>query len=283
MTAAQVKRQPLTNEDFQAISRIDADVALTALFAVVAPPFGVERARMRPPASVPSKEHEPPAPAAAVLARVVTALGVKRPPVYVDRDLAAPCTMAMRARDGVLTPVLTLGRPAVDKAVDEAELAFHVARALADLRNERIARLLVPRAGELAQIIELAQATPSDASSHANRWLATSLHPVELAQAQAIGARLKERSVHPMTAALGWLAATDRAADRIAFAVVGDLALCARILEKEPIASGTDVNRTLELAWSSITEEMLQVRGRIEGWLAPAAEPRRKTTTFGAV
>jgi len=283
LTAAQVKRQPLTNEDFQAISRIDADLALTALFAVVAPPFGVERARMRPPAPVPSKEHEPPAPAAAVLARVVTALGVKRPPVYVDRDLAAPCTMAMRARDGVLTPVLTLGRPAVDKAVDEAELAFHVSRALADLRNERIARLLVPRAGELAQIIELAQATPSDASSHANRWLATSLHPVELAQAQAIGARLKERSVHPMTAALGWLAATDRAADRIAFAVVGDLGLCARILEKEPIASGTDVNRTLELAWSSITEEMLQVRGRIEGWLAPVGEPRRKTTTFGAV
>lgn len=282
-TAGQVKRLPLTNEDFLAISRIDVDLALTALFAVVAPPFGVERARMRPPAPVPSKEHEPPGPAATVLARVVTALGVKKPPVYLDRELATHCTIAMRARDGVLTPVLTFGRAALDKAVDEAELAFHVSRQLADLRNERIARLLVPRAGELAQIIELASAPPGDASSHANRWLATSLHPVELAQAQAIGARLREKSVQPMAAALGWLAATERAADRIAFAVVGDLALCARILEKEPIASGTDVNRTLELAWSSITEEMLQVRGRIEGWLAPAPEPRRKTTTFGAV
>jgi hypothetical protein len=214
---------------------------------------------------------------------VVTALGVKRPPVYVDRELAGACTLAMRARDGVLTPVLTFGRAALDPAVDEAELAFHLARQLADLRNERIARLLVPRTGELAQIIELASAAPSDASSHANRWLATSLHPVELAQAQAIGARLREKSVHPMTAALGWLASTERAADRIAFAVVGDLALCARVLDKEPIASGTDVNRALELAWSSITEEMLAVRGRIEGWLASTPEPRRKTTTFGAV
>ena len=280
--AGAVKRQPLTNEDFAAMSRVDVDLALTALFAVVAPPFGVERARMRPPAAVPSKEHEVPAPAAGVLARVVTALGVKRPPVYIDRELGAACTIAMRARDGVLTPVLTLGRGALDKAVDENELAFHIARALADLRNERIARLLVPRAGELAQIIELAAAPAGDAS-HANRWLATSLHPVELAQAQAIGARLREKTVHPMTAALGWLAATDRAGDRIAFAVVGDLGLCARVLDKEPLASGTDVNRTLELAWSSITEEMLAVRGRIEGWLVPAAEPRRKTTTFGAV
>ncbi|MFN0250091.1 MAG: tetratricopeptide repeat protein [Kofleriaceae bacterium] len=281
--AGAVKRQPLTNEDFATISRIDVDLALTALFAVVAPPFGVERARMRPPAPVPSKEHEPPAPAAAVLARVVTALGVKKPPVYLDREQSSACSISMRARDGVLTPVLAFGRAALDKTVDENELAFHVARALADLRNDRIARLLVPRAGELAQIIELASAIPGDASSHANRWLQTSLHPVELAQAQAIGARLREKTVHPMTAALGWLATTDRAADRIAFAVVGDLGLCARILEKEPITSGTDVNRTLELAWSSVTEEMLSVRGRIEGWLAPAVEPRRKTTTFGAV
>lgn len=281
-SAGAVKRSPLTNEDFLAISRIDVDLALTALFAVVAPPFGVERARMRPPAPVPAKEHEPPVTAASVLARVVAALGVKKPPVYLDRELAAHCTLAMRARDGVLTPVLTLGRPALDKTLDENELAVHAARALADLRNERLARLLVPRAGELAQIIELAQAPAGDAS-HASRWLASSLHPVEHAQAQAIGARLREKSVHPMTAALGWLAATERAADRIALAVVGDLGLCARVLDKEPAASGADQsgNRVLDLAWASTTEEMLAVRGRVEGWLTPA-EPRRKTTTFGA-
>src|SRR6185369_2651026 len=104
---------------------------------------------------------------------------------------------------------------------------------LADLRTERIARLLCPRAGELAQIIELAAAPQDDASSHAARWLATSLHPVELEQARAIGARLRERKVHPMTAAVGWLNATERAADRIGLVVVGDLAKCVKILGRE--------------------------------------------------
>ena len=47
-------RAPLANEDFLALARLDVDLPLSALFALVAPPFGVERARMRPPAPVPS-------------------------------------------------------------------------------------------------------------------------------------------------------------------------------------------------------------------------------------
>ena len=39
---------------------LDVDLQLSALFAVVAPPFAVERARMRPPLAVPRKEHELP-------------------------------------------------------------------------------------------------------------------------------------------------------------------------------------------------------------------------------
>ena len=77
------------------------------------------------------------------------------PPVFLDRDQVAACRIALRARDGVLVPVLVIGRPALDK-LDPHELAFLLARQLADLRADRIARLLVPRGGELAQIIELA-------------------------------------------------------------------------------------------------------------------------------
>ena len=275
-------RAPLTNEDFVALSRLDVDLGLSTLFAIVAPTFGVERARMRPPAPVPAKESELPAAVARVLAQVLTSFAVKRPPVYVEKDQPAPCRLAMRARDGVLTPVLTIGKPALAKDVDEKELAFYLARQLADLRTDRIARLLCPRAGELAQIIELASAPASDASSHAARWLATSLHPVELDQAMAIGSRLRERGVHPMSAALAWLAATERAADRIGFAVVGDLVTCVRLLEREPQASGSDVNRVLDLIWSSVTEDVLGVRGRIEGW-APEPPARRKTTTMSSL
>lgn len=267
-------RVPLGNDDFAALARLDVDAPLSALFALVAPPFGVERARMRPPAPVAAREHEVPAAAARVLAQVVTAFGIKRPPVYVDRDQPTPCKLEMRAREGVLTPVLTIGRPAIEALIDERELAFVLARQLADLRTERIARLLCPRAGELAQIIELASAQPGDASSHAARWMASALHPVELAQALAIGARLRERGVHPMSAALGWLTSTERAADRIGLVVAGDLATCVRMIGRDPAAAGdaTDANgRMIDLVWASVTEELLDVRGRVEGWPAPSA------------
>ena len=81
--------------------------------------------------------------------------------------------------------------------------------------------------------------------------------------------------MQPLRAALGWLAATERAADRIAFVVVGDLANCARVLERDP---SSEANRIVELVWSSITEEVLEVRSRVEGWgLVVAPAPRAET------
>jgi len=256
----------LGNDDWMALARIDVDLQLSALFALVAPPFAVERARMRPPQTVPLGEANLPQQLARVLGQVVTAFGIGRPPVYLDPDQVLPCKVAMRARSGVLVPVLLIGKSALASLTDD-ELAFLLARQLADLRTERIARLLCPRANELAQIIEIASEVPSDATTHAARWLATALHPVELAQAQAIGGRLCERAVHPMSAAVGWLAATERAADRIGLVVTGDLATCARVLEREP---AHEASRVIELAWASVTEEVLGVRSRLEGWPTPS-------------
>jgi hypothetical protein len=179
--------------------------------------------------------------------------------------------------------VLVIGRPALDTQIDQQELAFLLARQLADLRNDRVARLLCPRAGELAQIIELATALAGESGTHSARWLATSLHPVELDQALAIGARLRERGVHPLKAATSWLAATERAADRIGFVVVGDLANCVRILDRDPAGSGQDLTRTLELVWSSVTEEVLAVRGRVEGWPGAAPAAPRASQAMPAV
>jgi hypothetical protein len=213
---------------------------------------------------VPPKEHELPPHVAKVVAQVVTAFGVARPPVYIERDQLAPCKVAMRARAGQLVPVLLIGRPAIDKGVDTGELAFQLARQLADLRTDRIARLLCPRAGELAQIIELASAQPGDTGSHAGRWMATSLHPVELDQALAIGARLRERGLSPMSAAVSWLAATERAADRIGLVVIGDLKVAMAALERDPVAA--EAGRPADLLWASVTEEVLGVRGRVEAW-----------------
>jgi tetratricopeptide (TPR) repeat protein len=250
----------LTNDDWYVLSRIDVDMQLSALFSLVAPSFASDRTRLRPPQGMPAREQDVPANIAKVLAQVVKVFGVASPPVYLDREQIAPCALTMRARAGVLVPVLVIGRPALDDQLADAELAFAIARQLADLRNDRIARLLCPRPGELAQIIELATSN-SEEASHSAKWLNTSLHPVELDQTKVLGSRLRERGIVPLRAALDWMAATERAADRIGFVVVGDLAACVRVLERDQTG-----DRVTELVWSSVTEEVLAVRGRVEGW-----------------
>jgi tetratricopeptide (TPR) repeat protein len=262
----------LATDDWLALSRIDVDLQVSTLFALVAPAFAAERARIRPPPGMPAREHDVPSAIASVLAQVAGSFGIALPPVYLDRTESQPCRVALRARDNVLVPVLVIGKPALD-ALDRHALAFALARQLADLRVDRIPRLLVPRAGELAQIIE--SAIKSDSSSGTAKWLTSSLHPAELDQALALGTRLRERDVQPLRAAVEWLAATERAADRIGFVVVGDLANCIRVLERDPSARSGEVDRLLELIWSSVTEEVLAVRARVEGW-EPSAAPRQQ-------
>jgi tetratricopeptide (TPR) repeat protein len=258
-----VRQRLLANEDWLALSRIDVDLHLSALFALVAPAFAAERARLRPPPPLPAKEDDVPGKVATVLANVAQSFGVARPAVYVDRAQVAPAQLTLRLRAGALAPVMFFGRAALDE-LSQHELAFVIARQLADLRTDRVARLLVPRAGELAQIVE--SAIKADSPSTSAKWLTAALHPVELDQILALGARLRDRNLQPLRAAVDWLAATERAADRIGFVVVGDLQNSVRVLERDPDATAGEINRIVELAWSSITEDVLAVRARVEGW-----------------
>ena len=266
------RQRLLATDDWLALSRIDVDLQVSALFALVAPAFAAEHARIRPPQGLPAREHDVPPAIGSVLAQVAGTFGIALPPVYLDRAESQPCRITLRARDNVLVPVLVIGKPALD-ALDRHALAFTLARQLADLRVDRIPRLLVPRAGELAQLIE--SAIKTDSPSGTAKWLTSSLHPAELDQALALGARLRERDVQPLRAAVEWLAATERAADRIGFVVVGDLANCIRVLERDPNARTGEVDRVLELVWASVTEEVLAVRARVDGW-EPVAAPRQQ-------
>lgn len=273
--AAGGAREPLGNDDWAALARDGVDLQLSALLALVAPAFVAERARTRPP-QPPRELGDQPVPPEVmqVLDRVVALFRATCPPAYADPGQVTACAITLRPQGGGLAPALVIGRPALEHQLDDRELAFVLARQLADLRSDRFARLLCPRAAELAQIIELAIAHGADPASHAGRWLATALHAVEYDQAMALAGRLRERGVDPVRAALGWLAATDRAADRIGLVITGDLASSVRMLERERERSGAagDASRILDLVWASVTEEVLAVRGRVERWpVRPAA------------
>jgi len=260
-------QKPLGNEDWAALGGQGVDLQLSGLFALVAPAFVTERSRARPPQPARElRDQNVPPEIARVLGRVVTMFGIASPPAYVDPGQMTACTITLRAQGGVLAPILVIGRPALEHQVDDTELAFVLARQLADLRSDRFARLLCPRAAELAQIIELAMAHGADPSSHSSRWLQASLHAVEHDQALAIAGRLRERAIDPVRAALGWLASTDRAADRIGLVITGDLPTCVRVLERERTNATGEVNRIVELVWASVTEEVLGVRSRVERW-----------------
>jgi tetratricopeptide (TPR) repeat protein len=264
--AAAGARRPLGNEDWVALGS-GVDVQLSALFSLVAPAFAAERARTRPPQPPRElREQEVPAGIARVLGRVATMFGVTCPPAHVDAGQVTACAIALRPQGGTLAPVVVIGRPALDHQLDDGELAFVLARQLADLRNDRFARLLCPRAAELAQIIDVSLAHGAAPASHAGHWLVTSLNAVEYDQTIAIAGRLRERALDPVRAALGWLAATDRAADRIGLVTSGDLATCVRVLERERNQTSGEASRIIELVWSSVTEEVLGVRSRLERW-----------------
>jgi tetratricopeptide (TPR) repeat protein len=259
----------LREQDWIALSHLDVDLQLSALFALVAPAFAAERARLRPPPGAPARTADVPAPLRELLERVAGAFGLRCPPLHLDPERLAPCTVAMRVRGDALAPVILAGRPAIDAQVDPRELAFLLARQLADLRSDRIARLLCPRGGELAQIIELAMALPGHPDPGppaAARWLAAALHPLERDRVSAIGARLREAGTHPLRAALDWLEATARAADRIGFVVAGDLASCCRALAGEVASLEPARDRVVELVWASVTDEVFAARARVEGW-----------------
>ena len=80
-----------SNEDWADLTRLDVDLQLSALFAVVAPPFAVERARMRPPLAVPAKEPDLPAHVAKPLLEIARIFGISpRPPSWLIQRTRVP-------------------------------------------------------------------------------------------------------------------------------------------------------------------------------------------------
>jgi hypothetical protein len=161
-----------------------------------------------------------------------------------------------------LVAEVLLGAPLLD-ATSEPEAAVDLALALAQLRPERFARVLVTDAAALARVIDAAialaagrEATNGVAATL--KLLRQTLSPVALDQVATVGHRLGERGTVSAEAARAWLAASELTAGRAAL-LVADLATCVKRLE----AQSASRERVVDLIWSSTTDELHEVKSEL--------------------
>jgi hypothetical protein len=261
-------RRALTGEEWGLLRHPDEDAELSALFATLAAGVIAIRAqgaktaldRRKLAAGDEGKSWR-------ALKRAAAAFGMPLPPVRIDRELAEPARVELYVESQRVVPVLAMGRPLVDEKRHEAELAFEIARRVAQLMPEHFLRWLVPLPAELAHLLEAAIALGTDEKRTGELGktidtLKRQLPSAALNQAAAIGHRLHARKIEPRPAALRWLQASDLSCARAAFAVVGDLPRCARAIKHDaaPATSLPAAQRILDLVWSSVTEELFAAR-----------------------
>lgn len=204
------------------------------------------------------------------LKRAAAAFGLPLPPVRLDHELIEPARVELYVESQRVVPVLAIGRPLLEDKRPEAELAFEIARRVAQLMPEHFLRWLVPLPAELAHLIEAAIALGDQAAGHKPTGelgktvdsLKRQLPTGALNQAAALGHRFHARKLDPLPAALRWLQASDLSCSRAAFALVGDLPRCARALKHDaaPSTSLPAAQRILDLVWSSVSEELFAAR-----------------------
>ena len=217
------------------LARLDVDLAAVRAVRAASRPRSPPsaRARARVPAA-PARRRAAGTGRRACSRRVAASFGDARRRGRVDReqrrrraDCAARAARASPSRCSRSAALRSNRTP-----IDPRELAFALARRLADLRTERIARLLVPARRRARQILELATSAP--ATAPAAEWLASTLHRGRLDQACAPGRAAARAAVHAAARARSTGSpATERAGDRIGLVVVGDLATCVRVLDRE--------------------------------------------------
>jgi len=250
------------------ITNEDVDRMLSILFAMAAP-VNARRHALSPQQLGLKRKHAVTntdgRPFARLLRWVAGRIGVELQDVYVRPEQNTACRVALCQDDRGIVPVVILGRAVLEENIDHRALAFSFARRLCDLRPDRIARLVFRNASELTQIVRAAVAIADGAATGATaESLATMLSPLDLDQVKGIGERLGERHIEPQLACLQWLDATDRGGARVGFAVGGDLRACIGLLDAEPGSQMSRSDRVIDLAWSSITADVLDVRQRLE-------------------
>jgi tetratricopeptide (TPR) repeat protein len=270
-TGFALARRPLGDEQWTRLTHPDQDRYLDALFALLAPTLALNHAQPHKALGLQRKDAlaaDDPRSCAKVLKYVSTMLGVNAPEAYVRPEQKEAAVLAACVDKAQLVPVLILGAPLVGEKRHEREQVFELARRVAQLRPERLLRLVLPSAAPLAQVIAATLALAGDSvdeSSDDGKIAAAmkkALPSAQLEQVAAIGKKLRADEMRPDAAALAWLQASDLTAARAGYVLAGDLESCARLVASEPPAATAlpAMQRLLDLVWSSVTEDLFTVR-----------------------
>jgi tetratricopeptide (TPR) repeat protein len=220
---------------------------------------------------------------ARALRYVARVLGVPAPDAFVRYEQRSSAEWVSCVWDKRTVATLVVGKPLLGTRRSERELVFQLATTLSYLRPGRLlARLAQP--AQLAQLIDAAMALGSDGEPAAAvaavlQPLKASLPPLVLDQMAIIGRSLVERNLRSDEAVLAWLRATELTAGRVGLLLVGDLTLCARLLEAEACASTAPGERVLDLVAASVGEAMFAAREQLRLGPPPSSPPRPRPVT----
>ena len=268
-------RRVLDDESWARIAHPEEDRLIDCLFALVGPTIAAGHAQTHKLAGLTRKdaiEADNRRSFAKALKYVATTLDVAMPEAYERPEQREPILFANTVDGRELVPVFLLGAPLVGDRRREPEQVFELGRKGALLKPERLLRLATPHPQQIGHVLEAAVALAYDAegappipSPELQRTVAglkRALPALQLEQVVAIGKKLRDNGTRTDEAAVAWLQAADLTANRIGFALVGDLETCARLVAADGRPTGTKAptERLLDLIWSSVTEEMFAAR-----------------------
>ena len=268
-------RRVLDEDTWSRLMHPEEDRLIDCLFALVGPTVAAGHAQTHKLAGLNRKDAIDPEDRrsfAKALKYVTTTLDVAMPEAYERPDQKAALVFANTVDGMALVPVFQLGSPLVGERRREPEQVFELARKSALLKPERLLRLAAPHPQQIGHVLEAAIAlaydaegappTPSPELARTVAGLKRALPALQLEQVVAVGKKLRENNVRTDEASVAWLQATDLTSIRVGYALVGDLESCARLVAADGRPTGTraPTERLLDLIWSSVTEEMFQVR-----------------------
>jgi hypothetical protein len=261
----------LDDQAWQRLAHPDEDQAVSAVFALVAPPLVLSAARSSSMSwdafqaehgapLDPSPDVESTLVPSLVLTYVARVLDAASPALFLG-EVEEGVTVRLLEREGRLAPALLIDRGFADDSSAEA-LAFALARATALLRPAWVLRHALPvsgleRALHAARVVSAGARAEGPEDERLARVIGENLSPAALASLEEATGRLA-----PEIDVRRWVAASELSAARAALALTGDLAAVTAVVAGEPTMGGVlrAAERIKDLLAFCVSEDHFAVR-----------------------